>query len=415
MAGAGDRFDLVVVGGGIVGLATAYTYIRRRPGATVAVLEKEAELATHQTGRNSGVIHSGIYYKPGSMKATTCRRGVALLLDFCRERGVAFERCGKVIIATDEAEAARLDALVERGRANGVTCERIGAERVREIEPHVSAVAGIRVEDTGIVDYVGMCRAMAETIPQSGGLIATGAKVMRIERTGDGVRVHTASGTIYKAGALVNWAGLHADRVTRRAGDTPPARIVPFRGEYYELRPDARRLVNHLIYPVPDPAFPFLGVHFTRMIDRDQHGHLVECGPNAVLAFAREGYTRTTLRLGDLAGTLSYPAFWRLAARHWRMGLGEMHRSWSKRAFVRALQRLIPEITGDDLEPAPAGVRAQALAPDGRLLDDFAVVARDRLVHIVNAPSPAATASLAIGEHIVEMIPEASRAAVATS
>jgi len=415
MAGGVERFDLIVVGGGIVGLATAFTFMQRRPGATVAVLEKEAELATHQTGRNSGVIHSGIYYKPGSMKATTCRRGVSLLLEFCRERGVAFEQCGKVIVATDDAEASRLAGLVERGQANGVTCERITAEQVREIEPHVSAVAGIRVEDTGIVDYVGICRVMAEAIDEEGGRVVTGARVVRIERTVVGVRVHTAGGEVYEAGSLVNCAGLHADRVTRRAGDTPPARIVPFRGEYYELRPQARGLVKHLIYPVPDPAFPFLGVHFTRMIDRDEHGCLVECGPNAVLAFAREGYTRTTLRLGDLAGTLTYPAFWRLALRHWRAGLGEMHRSWSKRAFVRALQRLIPEITGDDLEPAPAGVRAQALAPDGRLLDDFAVVARDRMVHVVNAPSPAATASLAIGERICEMISDHAGAPAAAT
>lgn len=402
-----ERADAVVVGGGVVGLASAWQVARRRPGARVLVLDKEHELAAHQTGRNSGVIHSGIYYKPGSLKATNCRRGKAMLEAFCQERGIAFETCGKVIVALDEAEAARLNALLERGKANGVDCELIGPERLREIEPHVNGVRAIRVREAGIVDYGEVCKALVEGLRHEGGQLIGGARVVRIERLSGGAggrwRVLTADGRAIEAGVLINCAGLHSDRVTSLAGEKPPAKIVPFRGEYFTIRPEARRLVNHLIYPVPDPAFPFLGVHFTRMIHQDAHGYEVECGPNAVLAFAREGYFNTTVNLADLMDTLSYPAFWKIAAKHWRTGAGEMYRSFSKAAFVRALQRLIPAIQADDIEPAPAGVRAQALAPDGKLVDDFAIVRAEAAVHVVNAPSPAATSSLSIGDTVAEM------------
>ena len=399
-----DRADILVVGGGIVGLGVAHTWLARHPGASAVVLEKEDRVAAHQTGRNSGVIHSGAYYKPGSLKAKTCRRGIDLLTRFCDEHAVAWERCGKVIVATRDDELPRLDTIAGRAAANGVACEPIDADRLHELEPHCAGVRALHVADTGIVDYAAVCDALVRTIQDNGGCVVTGARVTRILRGSDAATVGTANGETYRARTLVNCAGLHSDRVTRLAGQRPEARIVPFRGEYYELRPAARRLVSNLIYPVPDPAFPFLGVHFTRMIDRDTHGHLVECGPNAVLAFAREGYTRTTVNPRDLAGTLTYPAFWRIAAKYWRMGAGEMWRSWSKAAFVRALQRLVPEITADDLEPAPAGVRAQALAPDGRLLDDFSITRAEHVVHVVNAPSPAATASLAIAEHVCDLI-----------
>jgi len=393
-----------VIGGGIVGLATAYTFLRGAPGARVVVLEKEDRVACHQTGRNSGVIHSGIYYKPGSMKARTCRRGIDLLTRFADEHGVPYERCGKVIVALDDAESARLEEIYQRGQANGVSCELIGRERLGELEPHVRGVRAIHVHDAGIIDYAEVCRALARAIESGGGRVVPGARVTSIEQEAASVSVTTDDGRAFRGRRLVNCAGLHSDRVTAMSGHAPPARIIPFRGEYYELRPPARRLVRNLIYPVPDPSFPFLGVHFTRMIQRDEHGHLVECGPNAVLAMAREGYSKTDVDHDDLAEILRYPAFWRISARHWRTGLGELWRSVSKAAFVRALRRLVPEIGAEHMESAPAGVRAQALAPDGRLLDDFAIVAGDGIVNVVNAPSPAATASLAIAEHIVGML-----------
>lgn len=399
-----DHADILVVGGGIVGLAVAHTWLARHPGASGIVLEKEDRVAAHQTGRNSGVIHSGAYYAPGSLKARTCRHGIDLLTRFCDEHAVAWERCGKVIVATRDDELPRLDAIAERATTNGVACEPIDTDRLRDLEPHCAGIRALHVHDTGIVDFVAVCKALVRTIEGNNGRVVTGARVMRILRESDGVVAETTRGDAFRARTLVNCAGLHSDRVTRLAGQKPDARIVPFRGEYYELRPAARRLVNNLIYPVPDPTFPFLGVHFTRMIERDTHGHLVECGPNAVLAFAREGYTRTTINPRDLAGTLTYPAFWRIAAKYWRMGAGEMWRSWSKAAFVRALQRLVPAITARDLEPAPAGVRAQALAPDGKLLDDFSITRAEHVVNVVNAPSPAATASLAIAEHVCDLI-----------
>jgi len=399
-----ESSDLLVIGGGIVGLATAHTYQLRHPGRVVTLLEKEPTVARHQTGRKSGVIHSGIYYKPGSMKATTCRRGIDLLVRFCDDNNVEYDRCGKVIVALDDAESARLDNIFERGQANGVTCELIDQSRLRELEPHVAGIRAIHVHDAGIVDYVGMCEALKSRIESGGGRVITGARAEAFSRTGSAAEVRTHDGRTFTAPKLVTCAGLHSDRIARASGHAPGAKIVPFRGEYYELVPEARSLVRNLIYPVPDPAFPFLGVHFTRMIERDASGHLVECGPNAVLAFAREGYTKSAVNLRDLASALTYPSFWRLALKHWRTGLGEIHRSWSKSAFTKALQRLIPEVEAKHLEPAPAGVRAQALAPGGKLVDDFKIVGDDRVVNVINAPSPAATASLAIAEHIVDRL-----------
>ncbi len=360
------------------------------------MVEKETELALHQTGRNSGVIHSGLYYTPGSLKARTCRDGRAELLAFVEEHDIAHELCGKVVVATTEEELPRLDALEERGRANGVSCVRIGPERLREIEPHAAGIAALEVHDTGIVDYVAMCAKLAELIEAGGGEIRTAAPVEAV-RTNGSRAVVVAGGDELVADVVVNCAGLHSDRVTELSGMESPAAIVPFRGEYYELTPEARHLCRTLIYPVPDPAFPFLGVHVTKMIDGG-----VECGPNAVLALAREGYRWRDVDRRDLWEVLSSPAFLKLARRYWRTGMGEMWRSASKGAFVKALQRLVPELEAEHLVSAPAGVRAQALAPDGALLDDFAFAESERVVNVVNAPSPAATAALAIGSIVAE-------------
>jgi L-2-hydroxyglutarate oxidase len=389
---------VVIIGGGIVGLATAYTVQRARPGARAIVLEKEDRVAAHQTGRNSGVIHSGIYYKPNSLKALNCRRGKALLEGFCREHAVPFETCGKVIVATSEEEVPALRAIHDRARQNGVASEHIDAGALRRLEPHATGLAALHVPEAGIIDYAAVCTKLAELIERAGGEVRLRARVLAIEDRPTGALVHTGSGD-FPAAAVINCAGLHSDRVTAMTA-APPAKIIPFRGEYYELTPDARHLCRNLIYPVPDSRFPFLGVHFTRMIAGG-----VECGPNAVLALAREGYTWSDIDLDDLADALGYPAFWKLAARHWRMGLGEIHRSLSKRAFTRALQRLIPEIREHHLEPAPSGVRAQALAPDGSLVDDFLIARAGRVINVCNAPSPAATSALAIGETVAGMLP----------
>lgn len=387
---------VVVIGGGIVGLATARELQTRHPGLRVSVLEKERELAVHQTGRNSGVVHSGLYYKPGSLKASTCRRGKQLLEEFCREQGVAHERCGKVVVATREDELPRLAALEERARANGVELRRVGPEELRELEPHAAGIAALHVPESGIVNYIGLCTALARLIRADGGVIQLGVRVERMETTSHDVVLHLARG-IERAEAVINCAGLQSDLVARRSGADPGARIVPFRGEYYELVPDAAHLVRNLIYPVPDPRFPFLGVHFTRMIAGG-----IECGPNAVFALAREGYRWRDIDLRDLADALSWPGTWRLFKQHWRTGLGETWRSVYKGAFVEALQRLVPEIQSAHLVRAPAGVRAQALTRAGGLVDDFALVRQGPIVHVTNAPSPAATASLAIAEHLAD-------------
>ena len=390
--------DLLIIGGGIVGLATAFRFSERFPDRSVTLLEKEDGLARHQTGHNSGVLHSGIYYAPGSLKATNCRDGKKAMEAFCRAEQIPFELCGKVIVALDDSEIPRLLRIFQRGQSNGVKCELIDAARLRQLEPHAAGVQAIHVPEAGIVDFVQVCQRMADHVRQRGGEIRTGACVTAIEYRSDAVTVTTSTGE-FTGKQIVNCTGLHCDRVARMSGATPSAKIVPFRGEYFELKPDAQRLVRNLIYPVPDPAFPFLGVHFTRMI----HGG-VECGPNAVLAWAREGYTKSSINLGDLVESVSYPGFLKLAARYWRVGAGEMWRSVSKRAFVQALQRLVPEISVEDLQAAPAGVRAQAVGHDGSMVDDFLIEESDRVVNVLNAPSPAATASLNIGALITERL-----------
>ena len=396
-------FDFAIVGGGIVGLSTARALLTRYPGAGVVVLEKEDDIARHQTGRNSGVIHSGVYYKPGSLKARYSREGGAELVEFCREHRVAHEICGKVIVATEPEELPVLDNLHDRGLENGLAVEKVGPGGLEELEPNATGLAALHVPSAGIVDYVGVARALARTVEELGGELITGARVEEISERGDGVKV-IASGNDLNARTLVNCAGLYSDRVAEMCGVEPGAKIVPFRGEYYELAPRKRGLIRNLIYPVPNPAFPFLGVHFTRMV-----GGGVEAGPNAVLGLAREGYAKTDLDPGDLAEVLGYPAFWKLARRNWRTGLGEILRSLSKRAFVRSLRGLVPDVEEADLIPARAGVRAQALKADGTLVDDFLIVEGKSSVHVLNAPSPAATACLPIGEAIADRAPVSSR------
>lgn len=394
------RADVAIIGGGIVGLATAYRLQERFPDLSVCLLEKEDHVAAHQSGHNSGVLHSGIYYRPGSLRAINCREGKRAMERFCQQEQIPYELCGKVIVAVDDAEVVRLKAIYERGQANGVTCEMIGPERLRELEPHASGVAAIHVPEAGIADYPAVCDRLALRIRERGGEILTSARVTGVRRLGDEITLQFTRGEV-QCRFLVTCAGLQADRVTAMTGETPAAKIVPFRGEYFTLKPEAERFCRTLIYPTPDPSFPFLGVHFTRMIRGG-----VECGPNAVLAFAREGYTKTAVNLRDLAESLTYGGFLRMAARCWRTGLGEMWRSVSKPAFVRALQRLVPEIRAEHLLPAPAGVRAQALGKQGELLDDFVIQACDRVINVGNAPSPAATASLNIGNLIVDRLAE---------
>jgi (S)-2-hydroxyglutarate dehydrogenase len=387
--------DAVIVGGGVVGLATALALLAARPGASVVVLEKEAGLGAHQTGHNSGVIHAGLYYKPGSLKATTCARGRGLLERFCEEHGVRFERCGKVVLATRSEEVARLDELERRGRANGLTrIRRMTTSELREREPHAAGVAALLVLETGIVDYSEVVRAYAAEIARRGGEIATSARVTAIERRGQRIVADSTAGA-FEARVLVACAGLESDRIARLAGVAIDVAIVPFRGEYWMLAPARSNLVRHLIYPVPDPRFPFLGVHFTRRI-----GGGIEAGPNAVLALKREGYGRLSFDARDARDIALWPGFWRMARKHWENGLREQARSLSRRAFARACAALVPEVTPSDLLPGGAGVRAQAVARDGALVDDFVIAEGERMVHTLNAPSPAATASLAIGEEI---------------
>jgi L-2-hydroxyglutarate oxidase len=383
--------DVLVIGGGIVGLSTAYAITRAAPGTRVTVLEKEPGPARHQTGRNSGVIHSGIYYRPGSLKARYAVRGAAEMVKFCAEYGIPHAVTGKLIVATDRTELPRLHALVQRGRENGIPVRELGASQIAEYEPEVRGLAAIHVGTTGVCDYVEVARRLAHA---SGAEIRYGTRVVRVDRRPErGVAVLTAAGEIVRGRVLVNCAGLHCDEIAQLTGDDPEVRIVPFRGEYYELaRPE---LVRGLVYPVPDPAFPFLGVHLTRGIDGEVH-----LGPNAVPALAREGYGWTTVRPRELASTLAWPGSWQIARRHWRYGAGELRRSLSKSAFTRAVRRMLPAVTEEDLVPAAAGVRAQAVLRDGTLVDDFLIRESARTVHVLNAPSPAATASLPIGREV---------------
>ncbi|MFF7161726.1 L-2-hydroxyglutarate oxidase [Streptomyces sp. NPDC008086] len=383
--------DVLVIGGGIVGLSTAYAITRAAPGTRVTVLEKEPGPARHQTGRNSGVIHSGIYYRPGSLKARYAVRGAAEMVKFCAEYGIAHAVTGKLIVATERAELPRLHALVQRGRENGIPVRELGAAQIAEYEPEVRGLAAIHVGTTGVCDFVGVARQLAEA---SGAEIRYGARVERVDRRAElGVAVRTTRGDVVRGRVLVNCAGLYCDEVARLTGDEPEVRIVPFRGEYYSLaRPE---LVRGLVYPVPDPAFPFLGVHLTRGIDGGVH-----IGPNAVPALAREGYGWGVVRPREIGGTVAWPGVWRMARRHWRYGAGELRRSVSRGAFTEAVRRLLPAVTSDDLVPAAAGVRAQAVLRDGRLVDDFLIREGVRAVHVLNAPSPAATAALPIGREV---------------
>jgi len=391
--------DVAIVGGGIVGLATADALLARHPDLRLLLLEKEDDVARHQTGHNSGVVHAGIYYTPGSLRARLCVAGVGRLRDFCAEHGVAYDAAGKVIVATDEAELPRLDRLLERGTANGVPGLRmIDADELRAIEPHAAGLRAIHSPHTAIVDYPGVSHALLARLRARGARVAFGSPLVSVAEEPGGLRLATPRAT-FRARRLVACAGLHADRIARLAGARPQVRIVPFRGEYYFLRPERRDLVRGLIYPVPDPALPFLGVHFTRTV----HGE-VEAGPNAVLALAREGYGWTRVDGRDLAEVAAYPGFWRLARRFWRTGAFETYRSFSTAAFVRSLQKLVPAITPADVRRGGAGVRAQAIDPQGRLVDDFAVIETERSLHVLNAPSPAATAALTIGDHLAERV-----------
>jgi (S)-2-hydroxyglutarate dehydrogenase len=392
-------YDYAIIGGGIVGLSTAWALTCRDPARRVLVLEKEPDWAKHQTGRNSGVIHSGIYYKPGSLKARLSREGNRSMLAFCEEHGIPYQACGKVIVATEDAELPLLENLCQRGIANGLTVTRLTAEQVREIEPHVRCRRGIRVPSTGIVAYRQVCLKLVELITDKGGEMKTHSEVIGIHANGASQIITTRSGE-YKAKRLINCAGLHSDRVARLGQNNPSSKIVPFRGEYYEVVPNRRHLIKSLIYPVPNPDFPFLGVHFTRMIDGSVHA-----GPNAVLSFKREGYHRSDFSLRDFSEVMLFPGFWKMATRNLNEGLKEMYRSFSKAAFVRSLQKLVPEICTEDLVPSEAGVRAQALQPTGALVDDFLLAHGPNAVHVLNAPSPAATAALEIGKAIAAQVP----------
>lgn len=389
----------VVIGGGIVGLATAYQLLGRKPGLKLTILEKESKVGQHQTGNNSGVLHAGLYYKPGSSKAKLAVSGIKQMVAFCREHAIPHEICGKLVVATDESELPRLKSLYERGQANGLQgLRRLNRGEMRDFEPHVAGIAALRVPEEGIVDYEAVCKALCAEIEQRGGSIRLNAKAKKINRMGSSWKIETPVGE-FEADFIVNCAGLHCDRVSELTGEKRAVRIVPFRGEYFKIRPERQYLVKNLIYPVPDPVYPFLGVHFTRLI----HGG-IEAGPNAVLAFAREGYTYADVNLVDLFDALTFKGFWKFAGRHMLMCRDELIRSMCKKIFCRSLQKLVPEIQADDLAPGGAGVRAQAMDPEGNLVQDFHFIAREGVLHVLNAPSPAATASLAIGDEICTKI-----------
>ncbi|MCW5912815.1 MAG: L-2-hydroxyglutarate oxidase [Cyclobacteriaceae bacterium] len=391
-------YDIVIIGGGIVGLATALQIQNASPGLTIVLLEKESSLARHQTGNNSGVIHSGLYYKPGSLKATNCIRGYNLLLDFCTTHEIPFDLCGKIVVATEQQELPLLENLFIRGRQNGLgNLKKLKGEELKEYEPHVTGLAGMFVPQTGIVDYTRVANKYGEVFQKNGGTVHLGEKVLDIQHSSSKSVVITRK-TSYTSKLVINCAGLYSDKVARMTVPDLNVKIIPFRGEYYKLKKDKEHLVKNLIYPVPDPNFPFLGVHFTRMAKGG-----VEAGPNAVLAFSREGYKKSDIRVGELTESLAWPGFRKVAAKYWRTGMGEMYRSFSKAAFTKALQKLLPEIQESDLAEGGAGVRAQACDRNGGLVDDFLILENTGVINVCNAPSPAATSSLAIGETVSKL------------
>ena len=395
------KYDFIIVGAGIVGLATALKLIEKDPKQKILILEKENRISAHQTGNNSGVIHSGIYYKPGSLKAKNCVKGYKQLIDFCDKHNVKYDLCGKVIVAVEQSELNYLDILLERGKANGLSdLRKISKEELNEIEPYVNGIAGLFVPQTGIIDYKDVSEKYVEIFLSKGGVLHLNDKVIDFHESSSEIEVITNKGN-YNANAVITCGGLQSDILARKTNHDLDLKIIPFRGEYYKIKEDRKHLVKNLIYPVPDPAFPFLGVHFTRMINGE-----VEAGPNAVLALKREGYKKTDINIKELYETLTWPGFQIVAKKYWRTGFGEFYRSFSKSAFVKALQRIIPEITEDDLIKGGAGVRAQACDRTGGLLDDFSIIKNNRIVHVCNAPSPAATSSLAIGEHITSEVLE---------
>jgi L-2-hydroxyglutarate oxidase len=390
-------YDVAIIGGGIIGMATSMALMNRFR-LSLVLLEAEDRLAAHQTGNNSGVIHSGLYYKPGSLKARHCIAGREALYRFCREKNIRHEQCGKIVVATSRHELSMLDALKERGAGNGLKgITRLGPEEIREYEPHVCGIAGLSIPETGIVDYRRVTEAFADEVREKQGEILTGLRVVGSMRRTDGLVIGTDQGEVCSR-HLINCGGLQSDRIARMCGVDPGLKIVPFRGEYYKLAPERRSLVKNLVYPVPDPAYPFLGVHFTRMIQGD-----VEAGPNAVLAFKREGYKKRSFSARDMADVLAYRGFWKLAFKYGKTGMGEFYRSFNRRAFLKALQRMIPELCLKDLLPGEAGVRAQALDPNGLLVDDFRIIQTESMIHVLNAPSPAATASISIGRSIAAL------------
>lgn len=393
-----QTYDITIIGGGIVGTATALSIFNRMP-VKLLLLEAESALASHQTGNNSGVIHSGLYYKPGSLKAANCTAGREMMYDFCQEHKLPFDKCGKIVVATSKEEIPALNMLEERGRANGLTgIKRLSTSEIKEYEPHAIGIDGLFVPQTGIVDYVAVTNKYADLILENGGDIKTNSKLNSVKRDGKDLMLFTDHEE-YRTKFVVNCGGLQSDRIAKLFGVDPKLKIIPFRGEYYKLKKEKEFFVKNLIYPVPDPQFPFLGVHFTRMINGG-----VEAGPNAVLAFKREGYKKTDISFRDILEMKLYPGFWKMAAKYYKMGFQEFRRSFSKDLFVKSLQKLVPEIQCDDIEVGGAGVRAQALEPDGKLVDDFRIVEAERMVHVLNAPSPAATASLSIGKTISEIV-----------
>jgi L-2-hydroxyglutarate oxidase len=390
-------YDFVIIGGGIIGAATAMA-LQKNSDYKILIIESENKLAAHQTGNNSGVIHSGLYYKPGSLKAKNCAEGRELMYWFCEENNIPYEKCGKIVVANDESELEPLNMLYERGIANGLEgLKKLNAGELKEYEPNVSGTAGLLVPQTGIVDYKKVTQVYAEKVKDKNGKIKLNCKFLSVKQSGKELIISTNLGEL-KTKFLVNCGGLYSDRIAKICGVDPGLMIIPFRGEYYKLKKDKEHLVKNLIYPVPDPSFPFLGVHFTRMIEGG-----VEAGPNAVLAFKREGYSHTDISLKDVSEMITYTGFWRMVSKYYKMGFGEFHRSISKYAFVKALKKLVPDVELDSLEKGGAGVRAQALEASGKLVDDFRIVEADRMIHVLNAPSPAATASISIGNYIAEL------------